>query len=139
MVNELYHHGVKGQKWGVRRYQNEDGTRTELGKKKYKYGRVVVNGEKSLQNTDFVSVSKSGYGTYAVEKTLLDKYEKKGQEYIEDQLRLNAQMRGESYESLIKYVDTHPKYAKQVNRALDKFMEEELTKMLLDAKYSSYF
>lgn len=30
--NELYHHGVKGQKWGVRRFQNEDGTLTAAGK-----------------------------------------------------------------------------------------------------------
>ena len=32
--NELYHHGIKGQKWGVRRYQNPDGSLTALGKKR---------------------------------------------------------------------------------------------------------
>lgn len=32
--NELYHHGIKGQKWGIRRFQNKDGSRTLLGKKK---------------------------------------------------------------------------------------------------------
>lgn len=31
--SELYNHGVKGMKWGVRRYQNEDGTLTANGKK----------------------------------------------------------------------------------------------------------
>jgi hypothetical protein len=31
----LAHHGIKGQKWGVRRWQNEDGTLTEEGKRKY--------------------------------------------------------------------------------------------------------
>ena len=32
---ELYHWGTKGMKWGVRRYQNKDGTLTPAGKKRY--------------------------------------------------------------------------------------------------------
>ena len=31
----LYHHGIMGQKWGIRRYQNPDGTLTEAGRKRY--------------------------------------------------------------------------------------------------------
>ena len=43
---ELYHHGIKGQKWGVRNYQNEDGTLTEEGKERYldpKTGKIDYN------------------------------------------------------------------------------------------------
>ena len=32
--DELYHHGIKGQRWGIRRYQNKDGTLTPAGKKR---------------------------------------------------------------------------------------------------------
>lgn len=32
--NELYHHGIRGQKWGVRRFQNHDGTYTSAGKRR---------------------------------------------------------------------------------------------------------
>lgn len=32
----LYHHGIKGQKWGVRRFQNKDGSLTSAGKNRYK-------------------------------------------------------------------------------------------------------
>lgn len=33
-TSEIYHHGVKGQRWGVRRYQNADGSLTPAGRKR---------------------------------------------------------------------------------------------------------
>ena len=33
-TNYLAHHGIKGQRWGIRRYQNADGSLTEEGRKK---------------------------------------------------------------------------------------------------------
>ena len=44
MINELYHYGVKGQKWGVRRYQNKDGSLTNAGKKRYD-GKLITVGQ----------------------------------------------------------------------------------------------
>lgn len=34
-MSDLRHHGIKGQKWGVRRFQNKDGSLTSAGKKRY--------------------------------------------------------------------------------------------------------
>ena len=44
--NELYHWGVKGMKWGVRRYQNSDGTLTNAGKKRYERDQRENAGKK---------------------------------------------------------------------------------------------
>lgn len=35
MNDELYHHGILGQKWGIRRFQNEDGSLTKEGERRY--------------------------------------------------------------------------------------------------------
>lgn len=40
---ELCHHGIKGQKWGVRRFQNSDGTYNEAGKRRYFGGFSQAN------------------------------------------------------------------------------------------------
>ena len=42
MTNELYHHGVRGQKWYVRRWQNEDGSLTPAGRIHYGYGTMKM-------------------------------------------------------------------------------------------------
>ena len=59
----IEHHGIKGQKWGVRRYQNPDGTLTPLGRKKL--GRLE---RKVTKLGDMVKQSRSRYMTLAKKK-----------------------------------------------------------------------
>ena len=59
---ELYHHGILGQRWGIRRFQNPDGTLTDAGRKRYtqyksdrseikSLTRQVAAGKRNLRNT----------------------------------------------------------------------------------------
>lgn len=55
-TNELYHHGIKGQKWGVRRYQFADGSYTPAGKKRYQNNKNSIS-VKSIESSMTMKVS----------------------------------------------------------------------------------
>ena len=86
---ELYHHGVKGQKWGVRRYQNEDGTLTPAGKR---------HTMRELRRTDRKRA-------YAVGKVQLANYENRFNE---------SESSKEALRNAQKDVDAYTKKAKEL-------------------------
>lgn len=64
--NELMHHGVKGMKWGVRRYQKKDGSLTTLGR--YKQYKTNKQRKKNLEKAREAKAAKKKAATQPVQK-----------------------------------------------------------------------
>ena len=91
MRNELYHHGIKGMRWGVRRYQNPDGSLTDNGKKRVAKLNAKINkvdkkaiesfnsSKKHFQDKKFFSKEKglNEYEKATISKHYTDRYRKK--------------------------------------------------------------
>lgn len=113
-TDELQHHGVKGQKWGVRRYQNKDGSLTPEGKKRAKvtpslYGAAIrkaqsdakksnkeraKSGEKLSVKEKFDSIKSARKKTADIlrgpDSPLRDKTIKDAKKYRRDELTVKA-------------------------------------------------
>lgn len=70
-TDTLVHHGIKGMHWGIRRFQNEDGTLTRAGKSRYgksgEVGRSKYSQAAKIAGTS-AAVGLAGAGAYAVSK-----------------------------------------------------------------------
>lgn len=107
--DELYHHGIKGMRWGVRRYENPDGTLTYKGKKKYKSvhlldtrsGKQIHLLEKPKDRFNEIEIKGYVDGKKISNITL----EKKGKTLYGNWLDVRKSERGKGYASAImKYL-----------------------------------
>lgn len=117
---ELYHHGIKGQKWGVRRWQNADGTYNEAGKKRYGYEDKKAEAIRSLK-----SKAKEVGGKLA--KKAIEAAKEKAKEAI-NEARQSSQQSDDAREKLRKRLDDLS-WNDKISSAQRERMEKELDDM----------
>lgn len=88
MTDELYHHGIKGQKWGIRRYQNEDGSLTPAGKKRQANAVASDKNATIVKGTKLYRVSTNANSDASDGKIYVSATKKSGDFYV-TQLGLN--------------------------------------------------
>ena len=109
---ELYHYGIKGQKWGVRRFQNEDGTLTAAGKKRYydQNGELSKHGQKVYKSASekIVTTSNSITKSYYILSMLMNSAFS-GQETPQEKSMMDSLFK-RTYNEAVELLGDHKKY-----------------------------
>ena len=107
--SELYHHGILGMKWGIRRYQNKDGSLTAAGRKRY--AKEEYKNNKKIAKEKYRAAKESAdrqYEADTVEKRQAldqekERFEKKNAEtnqHYERKIRAQENIRNKAKEEM---------------------------------------
>lgn len=144
-TNSLSHHGIKGMKWGVRRYQNADGSLTAAGERRY-YGHSIKGNihralaknyelnEKTYNkfgNKTLASMNKAAKDEQLKKASEADKAKEDKIKAKEDKKNAKEQARNEKFEAKGRQADRDLKNAKnssEAEYALQKKIQHDIEK-----------
>ena len=127
--NELYHSGVKGMKWGERRYQNKDGSLTVAGQRRY--DRDVAANAKRKKDKRLPEEGLKDPKRWARE----DNERTKG--LVDATSRLNNDLKNANRESLNRAKNNRPKM--DLSNMTDKEMRDQINRAILERQYNDMF